>query len=494
MKWLGFLFSVVFFAALVGTPAEAWFKHGAASASCPQATDNGCAAAQANGSFLSASLLTSAQQSGQNSLLPTRAGGLLTLNIPAVDYGIGPASTLTPQDPRTINDSICHYTNAPPEIVLCYGSGVLTETLNNYDFSGAKIGKGPVLLYLDKTPQAPSAGSTITITNSYFALQGGGAGLDYCVGYTGNWNIVFKNNQCDGSSAISTSDFPFRDDGDLAGTSLDIEYTAFTHVGVGRIIGGMRYTALTFKYNFVQGLNDLLTSNHGEVALRSCSQTGCTGSEDYEGNFVIWNTTVAGSVNNATFFPSDGASDGIVLSFFTVKDNIIVTNTCGSPATPAGCTQIGKALFNTRLASLGIVTITGNWMDGTGANFCGISGTAQNGDGTASTSGNTINITALDSSFNNFPIEPNYFAINPGFTTASITAYGTGTGKTGTYTFGGSPQAQGSTSTWTFVPGYTGTPTLTPNWNLADPSHTGSPQAVGFTGPTMADTNCQGAH
>lgn len=502
-----FALSLLIGAIVFATPSDAWLKHGAASSSCPQATDNGCAAAPAHGEYFpGVSLLTSAQQSGQNSLLPSRGAGNLTLNIPGVDYGIGPDSTLSPQDPRTISDATCHYNNfggSPAlEVVLCYGSGVVNYTLNNYDFGGHKLGKNAVILYLDKTPSAVSAGSTFTITNCYFdTVAGGGshAGYGVALGFTGNWSVIAKNNQFDGTFVNTGSDQPFRDDGDLAGTSMDVEYNAFTNTNASRVLANLRYMPLTFKYNFVQGINDVndgcALCDHGEVAIRACPLGGCTSlSDNYEGNFVIWNTLPSGTINNATFFGSSGASDGITLTSFTIKNNVVVTNTSGTPATPSTSAQVGKALFNTRIASLGTVTITGNWMGATGSSLCGISGTAQNGDGTASTSGNTINITALDSSFNNGPIEPGYLIINPGFTTAKITAYGTGTGITGTYTFDGAPQTQGSTSTWTIVPGYTGTPTLTPNWNLDDPSHTGSPQAVGFTGPTMVDTNCQGEH
>lgn len=500
MKWVAFLLSVAFFAALFGTPADAWFRHGAAAASCPQATDNGCAAAAANGSFKNASLLTSAQQSGQTSLLPTRAGGSLTLNIPGVDYGVGPASTLTPQDPRTISDSICHYTNTVipgVDIVLCYGSGVLTETLNNYDFSGTKIGMGPVLLYLDKTPSTPSVGSVITLTNDYFALQSGGGGagngLSYCVGVAQNWSVVFKNSQCDGTNSDLSSDFPFRIDSDSTGTSLDIEYSAFTNMGVGRVIGNGHNINTTIKYSFIQGLNDNQNDgNHGEVELRSCNIGGCSFSVDYEGNFIIWNARNNGSTTqtNATFFPSTGSSNEIAITAMTIKDNVVVTNTQGTPPTPTSFHIMGQALFGQRAGTLGVVTITGNWVDATGATGCGVSGVVSGGNSvTASTSGNTLTVTGTSSSFNNNPIDIGWQIFHSGFVTASITAFGTGGGNLGTYTFNGSPQTLGSDSNWTIVPGYTSA-TLTNNWNLADPSNTGSPAAIGFTAPTMRETTC----
>ncbi len=471
---------------------------GAAPGGCPYATDNGCAAANHNGSFQNTSLLTSAQQSGQTSLLPKHP---MTFNIPGVDYPIGPDKTLTPQDPRTIKKTAstpCAYTgtgsSAPPnDYVGCFGAGTFPNAiLNNYDFSGTKIGKAPLGLYINSDA---GTGSKITITNSYFSIPSGDSkAIGWGQPDGGNWSIVFKNNQCDGSRVTPSSQFCFGNDIDTPGTTFDAEYNAFTNQGVGRVGGGFRYMATTWRYNFIQGLNDILTNNHGEVELRTCSHGGCKSSEDYEGNFIVWNSTARGSNNNATFFPSTGDSNGLILTSTKFVNNVIVTNTAGSPATPTSGHQIGQVLFGMRASSLGDVTITGNWMDATGATGCGVNGVTSGGDSvTASTSGNTLTITETSSSFNNNPIEPGWKIFHSGFVAATITAFGTGRGHLGTYTFDGAPQTLGSDGAWTVVPGFTSA-TLTGNYNLADPSHTGTPTPVGFRGPTMRETTCLGAH
>jgi hypothetical protein len=461
---------------------------------CPYPTDNGCAAANKHGSFQNPSLLISAQQSGQTSLLPKHP---MTFNIPAVDYPVGPDKTLSPRDPRTINDGVCVYNgtgaNTPPnDFVGCTASGVVTETLNNYDFCGTKIGKAILRLYAGGTP---SIGSRLILTNNYFCLfpsTGIYSRLDnYSLAWGGgngrNWSIIYRNNQCDGSAADANSGFCIRDDADAAGTSIDIRYNAFTNQGVGRISGGFTNMTYTQKYNFIQGLNDLATTNHGELMLRNCTgaRHNCTSFDNYEGNFIIWNRPHSPGLNNATIFPGDGSSDGVTLTSMTFLNNIIVTNKNGST------TVIDDALFNARLATMGTVTMSGNWVDATGANNCSISGVKSGGSTvTASASGNTLNVTDLSSSFNNFPIEPGWLILHSGFTTASITARGTGVGKTGTYTFGGSPQTLGSDSNWTLVPGYIGTPDLSNNWNLNDPSHTGMPRAMNISGPQMTEATC----
>jgi hypothetical protein len=460
---------------------------GATPGACRYATDNGCAAANRNGSFQNASLLTSAQRNGQNSLLPRHP---MTFNIPGVDYPIGPDKTLTPQDPRAISDRVCKYqaTGGPIPWVYCAGTGIIHETLNNIDFCGRKIGKTPVMLYVGGVgggTQNPALGSTFTITNSYFCIPPAQNTMGWGGGIGANWNIIYKNNQCDGGTANSGSGFCLNDDVDAVGTSVVVEYNVFTNQGVSRVAGGLNYATWTFRYNFVQGLNDLATTSHGELMLRNCgggARSPCRPSDDYEGNFIVWNPPPASGLNNATVFPGDGSSDAVSLSSFTMKDNIIVTNRS------AFGNVINQALFNARLATLGTVTITGNWVDATGADDCSVNGVKAGGNTvTASSSGNTLTVTGLSGSFGNNPIEPGWLILHSGFTTAAITAYGKGGGNLGTYIFGGSPQTVGSDSLWTLVPGYTGTPTLAPNWNLAG---SGAPVAMGLNGPQFTATHC----
>lgn len=496
LKYLPFVLIFAVFAALFAAPANAWLPHGTPG-TCQQATDNGCALANKNASYQpGASLLTSSAQSGQVTLLPSRGAGQLTYNIPAVDYPVGPDKTLTPQDPRNITWSAttpCSYIgtggNAPPnDYVGCYTSGTYpTAVLDNYDFTGAKIGKTPLNLFLNTDALA---GSVITLTNDYFYVP---AINTMTIGFGANWSVVFKNSQCDGTNATTSSQHCFESTGDNAGTSLNIDYSAFTNMNVARVIGGLRNTTSAVKHSFIQGLNDLLNDgNHGEVELRTCSQNNCTSAVDYESNFIIWNArpNSSSTQTNATFFPSTGASNEIRFTSMTIKNNVVVTNTQGIPPTPTSSHIMGQALFGQRAASLGVVNITGNWVDASGATGCGVSGAVSGGNSiTASTSGNTLTITGLSASFNNFPIDIGWQIFHSGFTTANITAFGTGSGNTGTYTFDGPPQALGSDSSWTVVPGFTSAD-LTNNWNLADPSHVGTPTAIGFNGPTMRETTC----
>ena len=466
---------------------ETFFPRGVpASTGCPYPTDNGCAMAPANGVFQDATLLTSAQQSGQNSLLP---GHPMTFNIPGVDYPIGYDKTKTLKDPRTINDSVCQSAGT---FIDCSstGGGVVNEVLDGYDFSGTTIGQPAIGIYAPNNHI--SAGSTLTVTNSKFAvLSNGPGGNGDLVDIGGNFNnLVFKYNVCDGTSADATAGFCIGS-GSTGTGSMDVEYNAFTNMGVGRIAGGLTNNSFTTKYNYISGLNSLNTTNHGELMLRNCtgSRMNCVAFDDYEGNFIVWPccvTFTGSNGDNTTFFPSDGSSDGVTLTSMTISNNIVVVN---SPASGNG--QPDQALFNSRLSTMGTVTMTGNWVDATGSNDCSISGVKAGGNNvTASTSGNTLTVTGTSSSFNNNPIEPGWLIIHSGFTTTPITAYGTGGGNTGTYTFGGSPQTLGSDSNWTLVPGYSGTPTLTGNYNLADPSHTGIPVAMGLNGPQFTATHC----
>lgn len=529
MKWLGFLFSALFFAAPVGTPAEAWFRHGSAAATCPYGTgsgDNGCAAANQNGSFQDTSLLTAAQQSSQISLFPlhaTVANNIVPFNIPGIDYPIGPDKTLTPRDPRTISDGICTYHNngGSPlvELVLCDGSGVVTETLNNYDFGGKIIGQGPVELYFDSKPLGASAGSTITVTNSYFnppAGTGSRFGFGYAVGYQGNWNIVFKNNQCDGADMDLNSDECFRDDGETFGTTIDIEYSVFTHVNKERVMGNGANSGIaqTWKYNYIRGLNDLNTTSHGEVSLLSCgggSPTNCLNKTlDHHtiiGNFVISNSLTdaycvsgggAGGCNNsATWFLSNGQAHGIYVTTTTFQNNVQITNNTGAPgggpATPTTPYMWGYSGFS-GVWPTDSLTVTNNWIDGTGST----GGCFTNGPSnalsstTASTSGNTINITAFGGNYSNNPIDIGWVIKHSGFTDAKITAFVSGAGGAGTYTFSGPAQTLGSDSAWTIVPNI-GSLTASGNKSLADPTNTGIAASIDPSGPTLI-ANCPGAH
>jgi hypothetical protein len=501
------------------TPAQAWFRHGTGGGSppppvsCPQATDNGCAGANQNSSFIDINLLTSAQQSGQISFLPTRAGGLLNLNIPGVDYPIGPDGTLTPQDPRTINDGVCAWTPASVAVVCFATSGnVVHEILNNYDFSGTKIGKSSVGLYIS----TGGPGSTILVSNSYFLTPS--ANNTKIIGFIGNFNITFKNIQCDGVNAPTTgSSYCLGDDGQAAGTTVDIEYSAFTHVNSPRVYnGGNSGASRVWKYNFIQGLNDINSTTHGEVDLMSCGASGGTNCANKtnplfhaEGNFIISNSLSAaycasgggagGCTNSATWFLSAGALHGIKVAQTDLINNVIVTNTVGAPGTPTSTHIWGQAFISGGWASLGNLTLKGNWVDATGSTGCSVNGPASgNGTITASQSGTTLTITALGgTSWNNSTIENGWDVWRGGLKIESITAQtgqgGSGrNGGIGTYTTDTS-LTLGSTSDFTLVPGHTDLD-LTGNYNLADPSNTGVPTAMNISGATLAPASCLGAH
>jgi len=458
----------------------------AVSATCPYGTgattNNGCSGANQNGSFQNANLVNTAQQGGQNSVLPQHAvvsNGVVPFNMPAVDYPVGYDKTLTLKDPRTINDGVCQWASTFLDCSST-GGGVVNEVLNGYDFSGTTIGQAAVGIYAPNNHV--SSGSTLTITNSKLALLPSAGVLE--VG--GNFNnVVFKNNVCDGASANSGSDFCLPSASTGSGT-WDIEYNAFTNQGVGRIAGGQQNIIFIAKYNFIQGLNDLATSNHGELMLRNCtgSRQNCTGSDDYEGNFIIWNPPSTSGLNNATIFPGDGGSDGVALSSVTFNNNVTVTNINGST------TVIDQAMFNARLSTMGVVTMNNNWTDASGANGCSISGVKSGGNSvTAQQSGTVITITGLSSSFNNSPIEKGWQFWRSGVVVATILSMGTSTGQTGTVNVDTSATI-GSDSNWTLVPGYTSF-AASGNYLLNDPSHTGSPTAMGtFSVAQMVPANC----
>lgn len=486
-------------------PAQAW-THGTSGA-CPFVTDNGCAAAQANGSFKDVSLLTSAQQSGQISFLPSHTP---QINIPGVDYGIGPDSTLSPQDPRTISDGVCVYVSVDTAVECFATSGTtVSRTINNYDFCGTKIGQSLVSLYIS----TGGPGSTILVTNNYFCPPN--TANNKAIGFQGNFNVTIKNNQCDGANITLTVNVPgcLGDDGQAVGTTLDIEYNAFTHVNNTRVYnGGNSGASRIWKYNFIQGMNDINVLNvHGEVDLMSCGAGGSTNCANKtnplfhaEGNFIIDNSLsvaycasgggAGGCTNSANWFLSAGAPHGIQYTAVNLINNVIVTNTQGAPGTPTSTHMWGQAVSGIGWASIGTLTHTGNWVDATGSTGCFVNGPASGSTNvTADASGNTINITVTSGSYNNNPIEPGWTLQHAGFTTATITAFGTGVGNLGTYTFSGSPQTLASTNGWTVVPNI-GTVTSSGNFSLADPLNTGVPANMNVSGVTLASANCPGAH
>jgi hypothetical protein len=508
MRWVTTAAATLVILAAVPTPSGAvWFRRTGpvvVVGSCAYPGDNGCAGANQNGSFKNTGLLTSAQQSGQNSLLSTHP---MTFNIPAVDYPIGPDKTLSPQDPRTISDGVCAWNGT---YVGCTGSGTVNEVLNNYDFSGALIGKAAVGLYIGGG--GVNLGSTFTVTNSYFEDLGSGTPF----GFSGNYNFIIKNNQFDGTNATTSSDSPLRDDGQVFGTTLDIEYNAFINTGTMRVYnGGNSGVARTWKYNFIEGLGSTNTANHGEVDLMSCGASGGTNCANKtisefraEGNFVIgdtYTTTYCGSggtgatstngkqgcVMSGLFFNSAGATHGIKYTAVNMINNVTVTN--AADGVPSGSHIWGESLLANGWASVGTYTVTGNWTDATGAAFCTVSGPANGSESvTASQSGTVITISATSSSYGNNPIEPGWQFWRGGVVVATITSMGTSGGNLGTVNVDTSATI-GSDSNWTLVPGF-GTATLTNNWNLADPSHVGTPTALGMVSPTFKPANCLGAH
>lgn len=478
---------------------ETWFPRGIVTpppTTCLQPQDNGCANADQNASYQPANILNTAQQDGQNSLLPLHsvvANGIVPQNMPAADYPVGPNKNLTPQDPRTLNTANVKYDSVNNYVAIFPTSNgqVANIVLDNYDYGGTKIGQTPLNVYMGGCGAGCNfgAGSTFTFTNSYFAIKAGASGspLGWGSGTTGQFNVVYKNNQCDGTSATSASSFCLQDDFDAAGTSIDIEYSAFTNQGVGRITGGPKSSAYIVKYNFIQGLNDLATSNHGELMIRNCTGTrkNCTAYDDYEGNFIVWNPPSTSGLNNATIFPGDGASDGVSLTSVTFNDNVVVTNKNGSAQN-----VIDQAVMNARVATLGVVNMNRNWVSANGANGCSINGVKSGGNSvTASQSGNVVTITGLSSSFGNNPIEPKWQLWRGGILWATITALGTSVGNTGTVNVDVSATVP-SDSAWTLVPGFTSL-TANDNYNLNDPAHTGVAAAMNISGPQMTAATCK---
>lgn len=494
----------VFFSALIVaamalvTPAHAWFHGGGASAACPYGTgsgDNGCSGANQNGSFHNANLINTAQSSGGNSLLPLHsvvANGIVPYNIPAADYPIGPDKTLTPRDPRTYSgDAHCAYSAGSFSCFPLFNGEVVHVTVDNYDFSGSKIGQAPIGVYVGGCGNNcyPGAGSSVTFTNDYFAITSTVSPLGWGGGTHGNWNIIYKFNQCDGAAVTSATagGYCLNDDIDAVGDSVDIEYSAFTNQNVPRISNGETNATFTLKYSYME-INNLNSSIHGEIMLRNCSgaqRQNCHSSDNYTGNFIVWQSPFTSGLNNGTFFPSDGANDGVVIDPFIADHNVIVTNRNGS------ITAINQAILATHLSTFGAVQITSNWVDAYGADDCSISGSKSGGNSvTASQTGTVVNVTAMSPSFNNGVEVGNQFSRPSGYSTSTILSYGTAGGGLGTYNVSGSTQNVSSDSLWTLVPGYTSLQFTPENYNLSDPSHTGVAAAIGLNGPQMVATTC----
>lgn len=418
---------------------------------------------------------------GQNSLLPLHsnpANGVHPFNIPKVDFGVGPDTTLSPIDPRTINDSVCQWLST---FLGCTGSGLVNYTLQNVDLCGTKIGQPAVTLFVGGGSVTP--GSLFTAKNNYFCLI---PGVGSPFGVSGNYNFKIWNNKFDGSAANSSSGTPIDVGVDAAGSYVDMRYNDFVNVGVARVINGQTNSALIFRDNAVDGLNSLNTNIHGELMLRNCSgaRANCTAYDDYDDNFIIYPAGAVSGVDNATVFPGDGASDGVVLSSFDFNRNVVVTNSA-----TGGNAPLNQAMFNSRLSSLGVTNMNDNDIDASGSDDCSINGVKAGGNSvTASQSGTVITITGLSGSFGNNPIEKNWQFWRGGAKVATITSMGTSGGNTGTVNVDTSATIP-SDSLWTLVPGFTSF-TANNNKGLADPSHTGVQVALGLSGPQFSATHC----
>lgn len=439
---------------------------------CQFAIDNGCAAAPANGDFQVSSTVfnSTAVSDGGTNILSTYTP---PANRAGVEYPVGRDKTLVLKDPTAIHASIpgCAYTT---NLVTCATTSGADQTINGYDFSGASSGAiGCIGLRF-----AGANTSRWFMTNNLFKYSSTCSGT--WISKTINQLTSFTSNDFDGNyAAAPNSQFMMSDGGSFTTDQNEYFYNYIKNVG-GRLIGATRGFGHQFvQYNYIDGYGwgTSGASLHGEMLL--AGGVGTPNSTKFDPVQFIGNTLVQPhSMPNTTYFTTnvycETGSNAQFATSCDVENNTFIINNRSD-----GSTGTNSALFQEQWSGVDTVTIKNNVVYPHGAFSCTLLGGTYNQAGNvASTTGNTMYLTAIASA--GTWIVP--YVINNstnGFTEATIQPYGTidantglastGTGGTGSYVFNGPPQTKASTNNWVVTPAI-GTLTVSNNINASDGS------------------------
>lgn len=357
---------------------------------CPQAVDNGCAAAQAPRLYQGSdtpghptgSVFTPIGQdpnwvidnatSGQTTTSPTDVAAYAAklhataLNIPSFDYAVGSENYINMVPVSSINDNFCKYqASGGPytgPYLLCQdtrgGLGNITYILQRVDFTDCGAGHDTCWTYTYLKLTEPGTFYTIIINDNWMDCDGGAALNPGCAdpGDTGVKSIIVTGGALTGSTIyvsynnISDEYFKwgpqlsprprgwegFTDQRSAVQTVTTFDHNYVHNLGVDYAQSGSTNNGsdFVFTYNAFLGL-----ANDGVSHMEIMEEGGYT---VYPGRNVsyIGNVCELQSVNygidiTACQYVSAGASNGQSFQSLTDTNNIGIINisgsTCGTP-------------------------------------------------------------------------------------------------------------------------------------------------------------------
>ena len=414
-------------------------------AQCPRghAILDGCANAPANGSFiLSTPFGPYARQSGQKWVNDHP----WPWNAPGVDYPVGYSRNVTLQDPATASLPVgCAFqtTGSPGHgpRVFCDRkpdhTGVVSPTIQYIDFS---LHGCTVLEF------SSFVTGTITVANNNFK---NGPNCAVAKGYLiktnqGSANLFLEYNQIDGDAVH----FP----APLVSTIEDNSTTGYLTMIYNAIVNSSQRPASTStsgnivdKYNYIAAwnlYNQVL--EHGEIILQQPSAHAAVNSVVHAFNTTVIPAAEVANSTTATFALSGTPGAFTNYGTSTVDHNVVVTNLSGGVA---GAHTTSAALAYVNWGMFGVLNITNNYVDPTGAISC-----TQNVGGAQKVvggiSGNTVRVTSVGAGavyagavFQTRNSLPSRTVLMPYGTIDPMTGQPTtGRGGPGTYVLSGAPQ------------------------------------------------------
>lgn len=348
----------------------------AAPATCPFATDNGCAAANQNSTYLLGSNLTNVVSNvilgGQPTTLNTHP---MTTNLPGIDYPVGyftPKASLI--DPSVSQPAHCTYSatgnGAGHPRLDCSFAG--TIDVEGYDFS--KGPNGCINLRIESNVTHLILKNNFHQMNSGCDYQADVEALVYIVSNTCA-DLDMEWNTYDGNfAAFVPTNAMFGLFGDNRnGCSSDTvrKYNVFLDAPDRPISGAIWGTELV-AFNVWRGfcLNCTTTLTHGEIEQLSPNPGGTLSSDvTYQGNVTV--TTLAGNYPSAAFGNATSIAifsvppgNNYTFNTLTIKDNLLISNLQGNGITTS------STLVANWYNSFTVVTYTNNWLDPSGAFTC----------------------------------------------------------------------------------------------------------------------------
>lgn len=471
------------------SPALAWGKHGGGtggggggggggSTTCPKGTADsldGCSNANINASFSNASFFTNARQSGQGAY-----SGLPSYNVAGVDYPVGWDTTKGYTDAPSISmPSGCSYqptgnTNGSPRI-FCSGAVSPTFRYVNFCVAGAAV-----------MVRLSGGSGTATFDNDKFCMDSGqdfdnNALIQFAVGT--HYNIVFTNNECNGTGAVNSVICISNNSVGVAGggandVTFDFKYNYIHDIPTIPMSGKGSYACNTLAYNYIANMNTNFNgtthNTHGAFyALTQDANTPTRCHKYFNNTWLAPSTSPAGN-GTVPFSILSGGGGHNTFDLVDVEDNDTIINKAATHGCSDGTDCNYQSAITEPLHTAGITTFTSknNHTDPTGTYGCFASAgdsSGNTGSVAANATNSTVTITVLHSG-----------AIYEG------AAFGKGPGAGDLQSFTGSI----SGTTLTVTSGSITLATGAPLWGLSfDPA---TRVTVGGTGTSFTITPSQG--